>query len=64
MKPHGSEPANGFGIRRREWMLPIAPESTSQASVVDSTCEGEEDSEVGAAPSLIESLSGCGSGWA
>lgn len=42
----------------------IAPESTSQASVVDSTCVGEEDSEVGAAPSLIDSLSGCGSRWA
>ena len=25
---------------------------------------GEEDSEVGTAPSLIDSLSGCGSGWA
>ena len=46
VKPPGSEPADGIGIRRREWVPAIPP----------------ADSKVGAAPSLMDSVSGGGRG--
>lgn len=35
VKPPGSEPADGVGVRRRQLMLVIPPEWTSEVSMAD-----------------------------